>query len=128
MVAVVECSRGGMGLCEELVGVELGTPVELEDGVLRVLLAQQRWGRKQLVGLNTHHIATDGVSHQVQWEEFGVACGAVADGVELELGGLELQYGDYAVWQRRWFGGELLEEELGWWKAALGEEIGRAHV
>ena len=73
------------------------------------------------MALNTHHIAIEVVLHQVQWEELRMACGAVADGVELELGGLELQYGDYAVWQRRWFGGGRLEEKLGWWKAALGE-------
>jgi len=30
-----------------------------------------------------------------------------------------LQYADYAVWQRRWLQGEVLEREIAYWRQAL---------
>src|SRR5438045_9040568 len=32
---------------------------------------------------------------------------------------LEIQYSDYAVWQREWLQGEVLEKELGYWREQL---------
>jgi non-ribosomal peptide synthetase component F len=32
---------------------------------------------------------------------------------------MELQYGDYAEWQRDWLKGEVLEEQLGYWRKQL---------
>jgi non-ribosomal peptide synthetase component F len=37
------------------------------------------------------------------------------------LSELEVQYGDYAVWQREWLEGEVLEEQLGYWKEKLAD-------
>jgi hypothetical protein len=36
-----------------------------------------------------------------------------------ELPELEIQYGDYAVWQREWLQGEKLAEQLGYWREQL---------
>ena len=30
-----------------------------------------------------------------------------------------MQYADYAVWQREWLQGEVLEQQLAYWKEAL---------
>ena len=40
-------------------------------------------------------------------------------GEESPLAELEVQYGDYAVWQREWLQGEVLEEQLGYWRKQL---------
>jgi len=36
---------------------------------------------------------------------------------------LEWQYGDYATWQREWLQGEVLEEQLRYWRRQLGGEL-----
>ena len=41
-------------------------------------------------------------------------------GKESPLEELEMQYGDYAVWQREWLQGEVLEEQLEYWRKQLG--------
>ena len=41
-------------------------------------------------------------------------------GEESTLEELEIQYGDYAVWQREWLQGEVLEEQLRYWRKQLG--------
>ena len=112
-IPVASCSQSSVAAALELLVLELGTVAELEHSVLRVLVVGLERGELWLLALNTHHIATDGVSHQVQWEQLRKAYSAVVEGEGVNLGGLELQYVDYAVWQRRWFGGSegRLEEE-----------------
>jgi aspartate racemase len=44
---------------------------------------------------------------------------AYSGGRESPLGELETQYADYALWQREWLQGEVLEEQLGYWKGQL---------
>src|SRR6185295_9090664 len=39
------------------------------------------------------------------------------------LAELEWQYGDYATWQREWLQGEVLEEQLRYWRRQLGGEL-----
>ena len=34
---------------------------------------------------------------------------------------LEIQYADYAVWQRQWIEGEILQQQADYWKTALAE-------
>src|SRR5206468_2061919 len=42
-----------------------------------------------------------------------------SEGGENPLRGLGIQYADYAQWQREWLKGEVLEEQLGYWKREL---------
>ena len=37
----------------------------------------------------------------------------------MPLAELEVQYADYAVWQREWLQGEVLEEQLRYWREQL---------
>jgi len=48
---------------------------------------------------------------------------AYGSGEESPLAELELQYGDYAAWQREWLQGAVLEEQLGYWRRQLGGEL-----
>src|SRR5262249_35589649 len=34
---------------------------------------------------------------------------------------LPLQYADFALWQRGWLAGDLLESEIAWWREALAD-------
>ncbi|MFP2935031.1 condensation domain-containing protein, partial [Pyxidicoccus sp. 3LG] len=35
------------------------------------------------------------------------------------LAPLPVQYADYSVWQRQWLQGDVLKQELGWWRQQL---------
>ncbi|NPC82856.1 amino acid adenylation domain-containing protein, partial [Pyxidicoccus fallax] len=66
-----------------------------------------------------HHIASDGWSMGVLARELGRLYTASVTGAESGLRPLDIQYPDYAAWQREWLSGEELEERLGFWKKAL---------
>src|SRR5439155_7159079 len=48
---------------------------------------------------------------------------AYAGGKESPLPELPIQYADYAEWQREYLQGEVLEEQLGYWRKQLGGEL-----
>jgi amino acid adenylation domain-containing protein/non-ribosomal peptide synthase protein (TIGR01720 family) len=66
-----------------------------------------------------HHIASDGWSQSVLFHEIGALYGAFAAGRPSPLPDLAIQYVDFAVWQRRWLSGEVLDRQLAYWRDAL---------
>ena len=76
---------------------------------------------EHLLLLTLHHIVSDGWSLRVLARELGEVYDAFAQERSPSLPELDVQYGDYAVWQRRWVQGEVLEAELAYWRAALAE-------
>ena len=71
--------------------------------------------------LSLHHIVGDGWSLGVLEEEIrdlypGIAAGRPPAEI---LGDLQVQYADFAVWQRDWLQGERLEEQLAYWRQEL---------
>jgi amino acid adenylation domain-containing protein len=51
--------------------------------------------------------------------ELSVAYEAADRGIEHALEQLPIQYGDYAVWQRKWLTGAVLEQQLEYWRQQL---------
>ena len=96
-------------------------PFDLERGPLfRAALLRRGAGEHALL-VNVHHIAFDGWSHGILIHELSVLYQALVAGAsESPLPPLPLQYADYAAWQREWLSGEVLAEQLGFWRAALG--------
>ena len=72
-----------------------------------------------LLVLNLHHIVSDGWSTGVLVGEMGELYAAFATGREPRLPQLPVQYADFARWQRQWLQGEILDEQLGWWRQRL---------
>lgn len=66
-----------------------------------------------------HHLAFDGWSQPVLLQELDALYQAQRQGREAELAALPLQYGDYAVWQRRWLDSALADEAKAYWRQAL---------
>ncbi len=66
-----------------------------------------------------HHIVSDGWSMQVLMRELGQIYEAYARRERSPLEELPVQYADYAVWQRQWLQGELLDEQLRYWSQRL---------
>jgi amino acid adenylation domain-containing protein/non-ribosomal peptide synthase protein (TIGR01720 family) len=66
-----------------------------------------------------HHIISDGWSIEIMVGEFSRLYEAFMQGHESPLPELEVQYADYAVWQRAWLQGEVLENQLQYWRDKL---------
>src|SRR5689334_9740533 len=87
-------------------------------GLLRQTLL--RLGAEEHVLLFTmHHIVSDGWSMEILTREVSALYAAYASGGQSPLPDLPIQYADYAVWQREWLQGEVLEEQLGYWREQL---------
>ena len=69
--------------------------------------------------LHLHHIVTDGWSNGVLLGELAALYAAFSRGLPSPLAEPELQYADYAEWQREHLAGGALERQLAWWKDAL---------
>jgi amino acid adenylation domain-containing protein len=73
---------------------------------------------------NMHHIVSDGWSEKVLIREMNELCERYGAGEAGRLEEMKLQYADYAVWQREWLKGEVLEEEVRYWRKQLeGVEV-----
>jgi amino acid adenylation domain-containing protein len=68
---------------------------------------------------NVHHIASDGWSMQILMREFVRCYESLRLGREPALPVLEIQYTDYARWQRAWLQGPVLERQLQYWEKQL---------
>src|SRR6185369_1409320 len=66
-----------------------------------------------------HHIAADGWSLSLFVREFAALYDAFHAGRPSPLEELNVQYADYAVWQRNWLAGDVLERQLAYWRQQL---------
>src|SRR5829696_8022234 len=107
-------------LCEE----EASQPFDLSTGPLlhaRLLRLSKLPGEEHVLLLSMHHIISDGRSIGLLIRELATLYEAYARGAKSPLKELSLQYGDYAVWQREWLQGEVLEQQLAYWREQLGD-------
>ncbi|HEY0738138.1 MAG TPA: amino acid adenylation domain-containing protein [Herpetosiphonaceae bacterium] len=106
-----------------LITAEAQRPFDLTNGpLLRGTLFKLAPHAHALL-LTMHHIIADGWSGGVLVQEIATLYPAWvagdADAGARRLPELPIQYADYAVWQRRWMHGVLLEEQLAYWKRQL---------
>ena len=104
---------------QRLAKEEAATPFDLSNDVmLRVTLLKYN-DEKHAALFSMHHIASDGWSVGVFINEFNLLYSAFAQGQENPLPELEVQYSDYAHWQRDWMQGDVYEKELEYWRNHL---------
>ena len=104
---------------ERLTKEQAQIPFDLAVGpLLRVKLL--RLGEQEHVLLVTmHHIISDGWSTGILISEVATLYRTYLAGEPSPLAELEIQYTDYAVWQREWLQGEVLEEQIRYWREQL---------
>jgi hypothetical protein len=79
---------------------------------------------EHVVLLTMHHIVSDGWSMSVLIGEVSALYQFYTGAQdEAALPELQVQYADYAVWQREWLQGEVLERQLSYWRKRLGGEL-----
>ena len=66
-----------------------------------------------------HHIVSDGWSGALLLEELASLYEGLLRGEPPSLPELPIQYADFAVWQRRWLTGAVLDRQLEYWKTRL---------
>jgi hypothetical protein len=70
-----------------------------------------------------HHIISDGWSIGILVREVATLYRAFLAGKPSPLAELPIQYADYAVWQRNYLQGEVLDKQLSYWKQKLGGNL-----
>jgi amino acid adenylation domain-containing protein len=104
---------------ERLGREEVNTPFMLAHGpLLRVKLLQLEEQLHVLL-ICMHHIVSDGWSLGIMAKEIGQLYGTYVQGAESSLPELNIQYADFAVWQRKWLQNEVLAEQLRYWRKQL---------
>ncbi len=98
---------------------EIERPFDLSSGpLLRVILLKLS-DNEHILLLNMHHIVCDDWSIGVLISELGALYTASFKNQPSPLSELPLQYADFAEWQREWLTGEVLENQLAYWRHQL---------
>ncbi|BAY09129.1 non-ribosomal peptide synthetase [Calothrix sp. NIES-2098] len=104
---------------EQVLNQEALQPFNLaSDLMVRATLVQIDT-EEQILLLTMHHIASDGWSIDIFWQQLTAVYAALLQGRPSPLEPLPIQYADFAVWQREYLSGEVLQTELDFWKNQL---------
>ncbi|MCP4654106.1 MAG: amino acid adenylation domain-containing protein, partial [bacterium] len=104
---------------ERLAAAEAVRPFDLARGpLLRTTLVALEPAHHVFL-LNQHHVVSDGWSVGVLIRELAALYQAFSGGRSSPLSELPVQYADFAVWQRRWLRGQVLADQLAWWREQL---------
>lgn len=108
-----------MARAQTLAAIEAQRPFNLKTGpVLRAELVRID-NADHLLLFTIHHIAADGWSTEVLFREVFQLYEARRNGRVADLPELQLQYADFACWQRKRLAGPLLDRQLAYWKRQL---------
>ena len=92
---------------------DLSRDLMLRAALMRLLPAEH------VLLLVTHHIASDGWSSAILIRELTTLYAAFSQNQTSPLADLPVQYADFALWQRQWLQGEVLDTQLSYWKKQL---------
>ena len=106
---------------ERLINQETDKILNLsEDDLFQSTLYQLNQNSYILL-LNMHHIISDGWSIGILLQELSTLYGAYLAGNKSPLPDLQIQYADYAIWQKEKFTSEIREKQLNYWKQQLAD-------
>ncbi|WP_144160628.1 non-ribosomal peptide synthetase, partial [Paraburkholderia sp. BCC1885] len=101
---------------------EAHRPFDLEKGPLirlkLVILADQ----EHVLLVTVHHIIVEGWAMEVFAREYIELYRAHVEGRSATLEQLDIQYADFAAWQRKWLSAGEGERQISYWRSALGNE------
>jgi acyl-CoA synthetase (AMP-forming)/AMP-acid ligase II/acyl carrier protein len=122
-LAVVDLRGHSEGEREEeaqrLVAEEAHRPFDLANGPLFRSKLLRLTEDDHVLLLTMHHIVSDGWSMGVLHHELSALYEAYTNHQISPLPELPIQYADYAMWQREWLQGEVLDRQLSYWKKQL---------
>ena len=99
-----------------LVATEAARPFNLQTGPTFRTALICLGTREHVLLLSMHHMIADDWSMHILVREIAVLYAAFAAGAPAPLTNLPVQYADFAVWQRQWLQGEVLQKQLDYWR------------
>ncbi|MET0647780.1 MAG: condensation domain-containing protein, partial [Pyrinomonadaceae bacterium] len=102
--------------------------IDIASGPLLRLTLLRMGTQDHIVVCTMHHLAGDGQSFEVMVAEMSRLYTSFKLGEPSSLAELEVQYVDYAAWQREWLQGAVLEERLGYWRRQLEDAPARMNL
>ena len=108
---------------QQLADEDSNKPFDLSRGPLFRAQLVRLMEEEHLLLFTMHHIISDGWSLHVMGREMSTLYEAYRSGQSPSLPALPIQYADFAVWQREWLQGEVLETQLDYWRQKLGGEL-----
>ncbi|MFC9249713.1 amino acid adenylation domain-containing protein, partial [Streptomyces sp. NPDC057136] len=120
-LAIVDVS-GGFEPAEsvrELMRADAMTPFDLTSGsLIRATLIRVAEG-EHVLALLVHHVIFDEWSDHVFQRELSALYESFRAGEPNPLPPLTMQYADFAVWQREWLTGDVIDGQLSYWQNKL---------
>ncbi|HST60880.1 MAG TPA: amino acid adenylation domain-containing protein, partial [Longimicrobium sp.] len=102
-----------------LAAAEAARPFDLAAGPLLRSTLLRLGADDHALLFTMHHVVSDGWSLGVLVREVAALYDAFARGLSSPLAPLPVQYADYAVWQRAWLTGDVLDAQLAYWRGTL---------
>lgn len=102
-----------------LLEAEAHRPFDLAKGPLFRAVLFRLDEEENILLFVMHHIVSDGWSMSVLYRELSALYEAFCRGKVASLPELPIQYADFAVWQREYLAGGIIEAELEYWKKQL---------
>ncbi|MEM1391734.1 MAG: amino acid adenylation domain-containing protein [Cyanobacteria bacterium P01_H01_bin.150] len=104
---------------QQQVQIEATTPFNLEIAPLIRSSLLKLSPTEYVLLLTMHHIVSDGWSMGIFIDEVCSLYKAFTQGEATPLVELSIQYADFAIWQRQYLSGELLQTQLNYWLSQL---------
>ncbi|MBW4428169.1 MAG: amino acid adenylation domain-containing protein [Nostoc desertorum CM1-VF14] len=98
---------------------EAQRPFNLAQGSLIRATLLQLDETEYVLLLTMHHIISDLWSMAILIRELADFYTEICQGKSLTLPDLPIQYADFAIWQREWMQGKVLETQLNYWKQQI---------
>ncbi|HJP04027.1 MAG TPA: amino acid adenylation domain-containing protein, partial [Gammaproteobacteria bacterium] len=98
--------------------------MSLANGPLIYVTLLRTSDDEYLLALIVHHIVFDAWSHGVLLKEMATFYNAALSDEQVQLAPLDIEFADYATWQREWFGSDDFEHQLTYWKNQLADAPG----
>ena len=108
---------------QKLLEIEALEPFDLGQGPLIRAILIWKNDHEYIFFLVIHHIIFDGWSLDIFISELFAIYDALHHGRQPQLPPLEVQYADYAFWQRKWLNEAELDRQIGYWKEKLGADL-----
>ena len=106
-------------VADQLVAADAAEPFDLAGGPLIRGCLIRLGDQEHLLALCAHHVVFDEWSAGILRRELTALYEAFRRGEPDPLPPLPVQYADFAVWQRGWLTGEVLEGQLDYWRGQL---------
>ncbi|HKV38145.1 MAG TPA: condensation domain-containing protein, partial [Blastocatellia bacterium] len=96
-------------------------PFDLARGPLILATLLRLHSNERILVVSVHHTVFDGWCSHIFSREFDAIHEAFVNGEPSLLAELDIQYADFAVWQREWLQGDRLQKLVWYWKKQLAD-------